>query len=129
MGDETFAGAEVGDFDFRDKVEEEVSDALPRAAGAVVFSEAAGDEVEVFFSLAAAFCDDAGKVFLVFGEFGGIGGGGEGGVEERGFLGAEAGGDGVERFFAVATVGDEFALAEYGQLGGDAGLGHAEGVL
>jgi hypothetical protein len=106
-----------------------VPDGLPRAAGAVVAAEAAGDEVEILFPGAAAFLEDAVEVGAVLGDDREIEHGVDGGAEEReGFWGG-AGAEGVEGFFALAAVGDEIDLAEEGELGGDAGLAHAEDFL
>lgn len=129
MGEETFAGAEVGDDDVRGEAQREVSDGFPRAAGTVIFTEFAGDEVEILLLIIAALFEDAIKVGAIFGEFGEAGDGFAGGVEEGERARVEAGAEGVEGFFAVAAVDDDVGLAEEGELRGDARLGHAEDFL
>ena len=129
LGNEALAGAEVGDVDGGGEPEREVADGFPGAAGAVVFAEAAGDEVEILFLGTAAFLEDAVEVAAVFGDDGEVSHGLDGGAQEREGLGRHAGAEGVEGFFALAAVGDEVDLPEERELGGDAGLAHAEDFL
>ena len=129
LGNEAFAGAEIGDVDGGREAEREVADGFPGAAGAVVFAEAAGDEVEILFLGAPAFLEDAIEVGAVLGDDGEVGHGLDGGAEEREGFGRNAGAEGVEGFFALAAVGDEVDLPEECELGGDAGLAHAEDFL
>ena len=129
LGEEAFAGAEIGDDDVRSEAESEVSDGFPRAAGAVVFAEFAGDEVKILLLIIAALFEDAVEVGTVFGEFGQVGDGFAGGVEEGQCARVEIGAEGVEGFFAVAAVDYDVGLAEEGELRGDARLGHAEDFL
>ena len=73
LRDEAFAGTEVGDGDGRRETEREVADGFPRATGAVVAAEFAGDEVEIGFRLLAAAGEDAfeiGGVLCVVGLLG-----------------------------------------------------------
>jgi len=44
LGDEAFAGAKIGDDDGRGEAQREVAKGFPRAAGAIVFTQLAGDE-------------------------------------------------------------------------------------
>ena len=82
LGDEAFAGAEVGDGDGGGKAQGEVADGFPGAAGAIVFTEAARDEVKILFLRAAAFLEDTLEVGAVLGEFGQSRDGGDGGSEQ-----------------------------------------------
>ena len=82
LGDETFAGAEIGDRDRGREAQGEVADRFPRTAGAVGFAEAPGDQVEILFLSAPALLEDAVKVGSVVGEFGQGRDGGNGGAEQ-----------------------------------------------
>ena len=129
LRDETLAGAEVGDGDRRGEAQGEVADGFPRAAGAIVFPEPAGDEVKILFLRAAALLEDALEVGAVFGELGERRNRGDSGAQQGEDGGAEVGAEGVKRFFALAAVGDEAGLAEERELGRDARLAHAEDLL
>lgn len=129
LGDQTLAGAEVGDDDGRGETKREVADGFPRAAGAVVFTQAAGDEVEVFLLVGAALGEGAGEAGAVGGELGLLGNGVGRGAEEGEGGGGERGAEAVISALAVAAVDDEFGGAEEGELGGDARLGHVEDLL
>ncbi len=106
-----------------------MADGFPRAAGAVIFAELAGDEIEVGFGLLAAADEDALEVGAVLDEFGHVVDGFAGGADEAELARVGLGADGVEGFFPITAVGDEVGLAEEGELRGDAGLGHAENFL
>ena len=82
LGDETFAGAEIGDRDRGCEAQGEVADRFPRTPGAVGFAKAAGDQVEVLFLSTPALLEDAVKVGSVVGEFGQGSDGGNGGAEQ-----------------------------------------------
>jgi hypothetical protein len=74
LGEESFAGAQIGDGEGREDAEEKVTESLPGAAGAVAAVEAAGDLIEIHLSLFLATLEDAFEVDLiglVFGEFAG----------------------------------------------------------
>ena len=82
LGDEAFAGAEIGDRDRGREAQGEVADRFPRTPGAVGFAKAAGDQVEVLFLSTPALLEDAVKVGSVVGEFGQGSDGGNGGAEQ-----------------------------------------------
>ncbi len=129
LGEQAFAGAEIGDSDLGGEAEGEVADGFPRAAGAIVFPELAGDEVEILLLVGAAFLEAAFEIGAVLGEFGQVGDGVAGGAEKRKGFGRQAGAEGVEGFFAFTTVDDDVGLTEQCELRGDARLGHAEDFL
>ena len=105
-----------------------MGDAFPCAAGAVAAAEFAGEAVEIVAGLVLALAEDeleGGDIGLRLGGFLRAGGdeGADLGVE--GVVVAE----GVEDVFAGAPVADELCGLELGEMGGDAGLAHAEDLL
>ena len=106
-----------------------MADGFPRAAGAVIFPEFAGNEIEVGFRLLPTAEKDAFEVRAVLDEFGQIGDGLAGGADEAELSEVGLSAEGVEGFFSLAAVGDEVGLAKECELRGDAGLGHAEDFL
>ena len=105
LGDETFAGAEVGDGDGGGEAEGEVADGLPGATGAVVFTEFAGDEVEVLLLERATTLEDAFEILAVGGQLGQAIDGVASGVEQGKHGSGQVGAEGVEGFFTLAAVG------------------------
>lgn len=79
--------------------------------------------------MGASLLEAAFEIGAVLGEFGQVGDGVASGAEERKGFGGQAGAEGVKGFFALATVHHGVGLAEEGELGGDARLGHAEDFL
>ena len=129
LRDQAFAGAEVGDVDGGGEAQREVADGLPGAAGAVVFAEPAGDEVEILFLCAAAFLENTIEIGTLFADDGKLGHGFGGGLDQREGAGGKRRAERIERFFAVAAVVDEVDLTQQRELGGDARLAHAEDFL
>lgn len=129
LRNETFASAEVGDVDGGGEAEGEMADGFPRAAGAVVFPEAAGDEVEILLLGATALLEDAVEVVAVLGDDRLVGDGVDRGAQEGEGFGRKIRAERVEGLFAVAAVGHEIDLAEERELRRDARLAHAENLL
>jgi len=70
LRDEAFAGTEVGHGDRRHEAQREVAEGFPRAAGAVILPELAGNEVEILFRMLAALVERALEAFAVLTGFG-----------------------------------------------------------
>jgi hypothetical protein len=75
--------------DGRCEPQREVTDGFPRAAGTVVFAEAAGDEVEILFLRAAAFLQDAVEVVAILADAGSSPTASSGGTEQGQDLGGQ----------------------------------------
>jgi hypothetical protein len=124
LGEGSFAGTEVCD-DFEiEHFEECFGEGFPGAAGDVVFSEAAGEFVEVGACLVFAFAEKVAEGGAVFGDFAKLFGGEFGDFQE-----VRGGGAGVDVVLSAAEVFDESGGLELGELGGDAALAHAEDFL
>ena len=106
-----------------------MADGLPRAAGAVVFAEPAGDQVEILFLRAPALLQDAVKVGAVLGQRRLAGHRLERGTQERQHGGRQVRPQGVEGVLTLTAVGDEAGLPQLGKLRRDARLAHAEDLL
>ena len=129
FGEETFAGAEIGDGEGGEDAEQKVSESLPRAAGAVAAVEAAGDLIEIQLSLFLATIQDAFEVDLiglVLGEFA-CALDGEGSDVQR--VGRAVRIEAVKGAFAVATRGDEAGFGEEAEVSADAGLAESGDFL
>ena len=129
LRDHAFARAEIGDDDAGYKSEREVPDGFPGAAGAVVFAQAARDEIEIFLGLAPAAGEDAVQVGPVVGGLGLVGDGVSGGAQEDELARVDAGAQRIVGALAVAAVDDETGLAQQRELGGNARLGHIQNLL
>lgn len=79
LRDEAFAGTQIGDVDGGSEAQREVPDGFPRTAGAVVFAETAGDEVEILLLCTPALLEYAVEVAAVIGHDGQVGDRGRGG--------------------------------------------------
>ena len=66
LRDESLAGAEIGHRDGRDQAQRELANGLPRAAGAVMFTQPTGDQVKILFRKLPAFLQAAIEIAVVF---------------------------------------------------------------
>lgn len=125
----TFACAEIGDNDARDKLCEQRPNFRPGAARTKAFSESTGDAVEVFASRGAAFFEDDFTRGAVFGGVGNFFQRAFGGIKQLACFDREAFGEGIVGMLAFAAGFDEPCRAQDTEVGGDARLAEVEDFL